>query len=69
MFQTSLLLMKSLNKTETPFFYSAVCSLFPKAIFLMFIKKGSYHFLAREDAKVLIAQRTNPAQRKCDKVN
>ena len=28
--QTSLLLMKSLNKTETPIFLSVVCSLFPK---------------------------------------
>ena len=65
MLQTSLLLMKSLNKTETLFFYSAVCSLFPKEIFLMFIKKGSCQFLAREDAKVLIAWRTNSAQRKC----
>ena len=37
MLQTSLLLMKSLNKTETPVFLSVVCSLFPKAIFLMFI--------------------------------
>ena len=32
-FQTSLLLMKSLNKTETPIFRSVLCSLFPKAIF------------------------------------
>ena len=37
MLQTSLLLMKGLNKTETPIFLSVVCSLFPKAIFLMFI--------------------------------
>ena len=37
MLQTSLLLMKRLNKAETPTFYSVVCSLFPKAIFLMFI--------------------------------
>ena len=37
--QTSLLLMKSLNKTETPIFLSVVCSLFPKAIFLTFIKE------------------------------
>ena len=35
--QTSLLLMKSLNKTETPIFLSVVCSVFPKAIFLTFI--------------------------------
>ena len=34
MLQTSLLLMKSLNKTETPIFLSVVCSLYPKAIFL-----------------------------------
>ena len=37
MLQTSLLLMKSLNKTETPIFLSVVCSLFPKAIFFTFI--------------------------------
>ena len=37
MLQTSLLLMKSLNKTETSIFLSVVCSLFPKAIFLTFI--------------------------------
>ena len=37
MLQTSLLLMNSLNKTETPIFLSVVCSLFPKAIFLTFI--------------------------------
>ena len=37
MLQTSLLLMKSLNKTETPIFLSVECSLFPKAIFLTFI--------------------------------
>ena len=37
MLQTALLLMKSLNKTETPIFLSVVCSLFPKAIFLTFI--------------------------------
>ena len=36
MLQTLLLLMKSLNKTETPIFLSVVCSLFPKAIFLTF---------------------------------
>ena len=38
MLQTSLLLMKSLNKIETPIFLSIVCSVFPKAIFLTFIK-------------------------------
>ena len=37
MLQTSLLLMKNLNKTETPIFLSVVCSLFPKAIFFTFI--------------------------------
>ena len=37
MLQTSLLLMKRLNKTETPIFLSVVCSLFPKVIFLTFI--------------------------------
>ena len=35
MLQTSLLLMKSLNKTEIPI--SLICSVFPKAIFLTFI--------------------------------
>ena len=37
MLQTSLLLMKSLNNTETPIFLSVMCSLFPKAIFFTFI--------------------------------
>ena len=37
MLQTSLLLMKSLNKTKTPILLSVVCSLFPKAIVLTFI--------------------------------
>ena len=36
MLQTSLLLMKSLNKTETPIFIFVVCSLFPNAIFFYF---------------------------------
>ena len=41
MLQSSLLLMKSLNKTETPiFFVLQACSLFPKAIFLTFIVKS-----------------------------
>ena len=35
--QTSLLLMKSLNETETPIFLSVMCSLFPNAIILTFI--------------------------------
>ena len=39
MLQTSLLLMKSLNKTETPIFLSVMCFLFSKAIFLTFIAK------------------------------
>ena len=34
MLQSSLLLMKSLNKTETSIFYFVVCPLFPKAIVL-----------------------------------
>ena len=33
MLQTSLVLMKSLNKTETPISLSVECSLFTKAIF------------------------------------
>ena len=40
MLQTLLLLMKSFNKTKTHIFLSAVCSLFPKAIFLSFILKN-----------------------------
>ena len=32
-FITAYVLMESLNKTVTPIFLSAVCSLFPKAIF------------------------------------
>ena len=47
MFQTSLLLMKSLNKTETPIFLSVVCFLFPKAIFLTFIEKFARLFSRR----------------------
>ena len=35
--QTSLLLMKTLNKPETRIFLSVVCSLFQKAIFVTFI--------------------------------
>ena len=34
MLQTLLLLMKSLNKSETLIFFSVVCSLLPKAFFL-----------------------------------
>ena len=37
MLQTSLLLMKSLNKTESSIFLSVVCCLFPKANVLTFI--------------------------------
>ena len=44
MLQTSLLLMKSLNKTETPIFLSVVWSLFPKAIFLTFISSKKSEF-------------------------
>ena len=40
MLKISLLLMKSLNKTETPI-SNPTCSLFPKAIFLTFIQ----HFM------------------------
>ena len=45
MLQTSLPLMKSLNKTETPIFLSVVCSLFPKAIFLTFISTSHINVL------------------------
>ena len=51
MLQPSLLLMISLNKTETSFFLSVVCSLFPRAIVLTFIynmffvSKGNHIFL------------------------
>ena len=34
MLQTSLPLIKNLNKTETPIFLSVVCALFPNAIVL-----------------------------------
>ena len=37
MLQTSLVLMKSLNKTETSIFLSVMCSLFSKAIIFTFI--------------------------------
>ena len=37
MLQTPLLLMKGLSKTNIPIFKSAVCSLFPKQIFLTFV--------------------------------
>ena len=33
---------ESLNKTETPIFLSVACSLFRKAIFLMFISNGKF---------------------------
>ena len=38
--ETSILLMKSINKTETPIFKSVIFSLFPKAIFLMFFQEN-----------------------------
>ena len=48
MLQASLLLMKSLNKTETPIFLSVVCSLFPKAIFSTFINNvNKIFYIAR----------------------
>ena len=54
MLQTSLLLMKSLNKTETPIFLSVVCSLFPKAIFLTFIYLvRSFAYLVKKMHKML----------------
>ena len=34
-----LLLMKSLNKTQTPIFLSEVCSLFPRSICLTYSEK------------------------------
>ena len=37
-----LLLMKSVNKTETTIYWSVVCSLFPKAIFLTFTSSWIY---------------------------
>ena len=40
MLQTSLLLMKSLNKTESPIFLFVVCSLFPKVIVFTFVLQG-----------------------------
>ena len=50
MLQISLLLMKSLNKTEAPIFLSVVCSLFPKAIFLTFALFICDLFVARNDS-------------------
>ena len=47
MLQTSLLLMKSLNKTETPIFLFVVFSLFPKAIFLTYIHTKSLYSNAK----------------------
>ena len=46
MLQTSLLLLKSLNKTKTPIFLSVVCSLFPKAFFYVYLprKHQDKHF-------------------------
>ena len=46
MLQTSLVLMKSLNKTETPIFLCVECFLYPKAIFLTFIRKTFSNFIA-----------------------
>ena len=57
MLQTSLLLMKSLNKTETPIFLSVVCSLFPKAIVLMFIKLVPVCLLIEYSSKYMAASR------------
>ena len=37
MLQTSLLLIKSINKTETPIFLSVVCSLFQRQSFLLLL--------------------------------
>ena len=54
MLQISLLLMKRLNKTETPIFLSVVCSLFPKAIFLTFIQEEKV-VPNRENLKVIIS--------------
>ena len=53
MLQTSYLLMKSVNKTETPIFLSVVCSLFPKAIFLTFI------LVALSSNKAILCMNTN----------
>ena len=50
MLQTSLLLMKSLNKTKTPIFLSVVCSLFTKAIFLTFICIVISHQFGNQDS-------------------
>ena len=59
MLQTSLLLMKSLNKTETPIFLSVVCSLFPKTIFLTFIvlRSGLWTWLAKLAYQVMLTIR------------
>ena len=49
MLQTSSLLMKSLSKTKTPIFLSVVCSLFPKAIFLTFIRYFHADYLLEDN--------------------
>ena len=60
MLQTSLLLMKSLNKTETPIFLSEVCSLFPKAIFLTFI---CYRLI--KNGQAILLKHSHRKYRKC----
>ena len=45
MVQTSLLLMKSLKRTEPPISLSVVCSLLPKAIFFAFIRNRDFPFI------------------------
>ena len=47
MMQTSLLLMKSLNRTKTPISYSVVVSLFLKVTFFTFIRKTTCTFVNR----------------------
>ena len=54
MLQTSLLIMKSLNKTETPIFLSVVCSLFPKAIFLTFIIQLSLLLINKTEIPIFL---------------
>ena len=57
MLQTTLLLMKSLNKTETPIFPSVMCTLFPKATF--FLLNIIYEVILIVDMKVLMRETLN----------
>ena len=65
MLQTSLLLMKSLNKTETSIFQSVVCSLFTKIIVLTFIWKKNLNSAVIMVNTVFLIQKYNSAVQRC----